>query len=146
MSGIANNNEMSDSNDWEVKELAGLKFKLPEKYSSGMILSGNIIDGVETGNSYESNNGGLIINIYLADENSSKGDTEYNSYMESNSTVEILKISGHEITIAHNATNFQPVSIAFFEVNGDKIVIKWDGANIDKDIKAIIASFYELNK
>ncbi|MCL2115460.1 MAG: hypothetical protein FWH29_04490 [Methanobrevibacter sp.] len=100
---------------------------------------------METGNSYESNNGGLKINIYLSNENSSQRDDEYNSYMESNSTIEILNISGNDITVVYNDTGPQPFSIAFFEVNEDKIVIKWDGTNIDGDIKAIIASFYELN-
>ena len=146
MSGIATNNEISDSNNWEVKELAGVKFKLPEKYSSGLLLSGNVINGVKTGNSYQSNNGGLVIIMYLANENSSERDNEYNSYMDSNSTTEILDISGHEVIIAHNDTNQQPFSISFFEVNGNKIVMKWDGTNIDGDIKAVIASFYELNK
>ena len=137
---------MADSSNWEIKELAGIKFKLPEKYISGILLSGNVIDGVETGHSYESNDGGLFIKVYLSGENSSERDNEYNSYMDSNSAVEVLTISGHEIIVAHNDTNSQPFSIAFFEVNGNEIVIKWDGANIDEYIKAIIASFYELNK
>jgi len=138
------NEEISDSTNWQVKELAGLKFKLPEKYSSGLLLSGNFIDGVETGNSYQSNEGGLVINIYLSSENSTEIDKEYNKYMESNSSTEIFTISGHEVTVAHNDTN--SFSIAFFEVNGNKIVMKWNELNTDGDIKAIIASFYELNK
>lgn len=146
MSGLATNNEMTNSSDWEVKELAGLKFKVPEKYSSGVTLSGNVIDGVKTGNSYQSNNGGLVINIASSGENSTEIDNEYNRYMDSNSSSEILNISGHEVTIAHNDTSSQTISIAFFEVNGAKIAMTWDGTNIDGDIKAIIASFYELNK
>ena len=144
-SGIFNNSEISNSNDWEIKELAGLKFKLPEKYSKGILLSGNIIDSVKTGNSYESNNGGFIINVYLSDENSTERDNEYNSYMGANSTIEILNISGQDIIVVCNDTSPQPFSVAFFEVNGDKVVLKWDGTSVDADIKAVVASFYELN-
>jgi hypothetical protein len=147
MSGLTINNEkISDSSNWQVKELAGIKFKLPEKYSSGILLSGNIIDGVETGNTYQSNEGGLFIRIVLSSENSDEIDKEYGRYMESNSSTETFNISGHEVTVAHNDTNPQPFSIAFFEVNGNKIAMKWDELHIDGDIKAIIASFYELNK
>jgi len=144
-SGIANTSKISNSNDWKTNELAGIKFKLPEKYSGGMFLSGNVVDGVETGNSYESNNGELVIKIYLSGANTTERDKEYNSYMESNSTFEIVTISGQEATIVHNETS-QPYSIAFFEVKGAQIVMKWEGSNIDGDIKAIIASFFELNK
>ena len=141
-----NNEKISDSSNWQVKELTGVKFKLPEKYSSGVLLSGNVIDGVETGHSYQSNEGGLVINIALSGENSTEIDKEYNSYMKSNSSTEIFNISGHDITVVHNESNPQPISIAFFELNGNKIVIKWNDTNINEDIKAIIASFYELNK
>ncbi|MCL2157767.1 MAG: hypothetical protein FWH54_07075 [Methanobrevibacter sp.] len=66
--------------------------------------------------------------------------------MESNSTFEIVTITGHEVTIAHNDTSPEPFLIAFFEVNGAQIIMQANGDSIDKDIKAIIASFYELNK
>jgi len=138
-----NNEKMSDSSNWQVKELAGIKFKLPEKYSNGILLSGNIIDGVETGHSYQSNEGGLVINISLSG-NSSEIDKEYDNYMKSNSSTEIYDISGHEVIVVHNDTNPTPFSIAFFEVNGNKIAIKWNELNINGDIKAIITSFYEL--
>lgn len=65
--------------------------------------------------------------------------------MESNSTTETLNISGHEVTVAHNDTAPQPYSVAFFKVYGKKVLMQWDGNNINGDIKAIIASFYALN-
>lgn len=144
MMGSDNNKtEISDSSNWEVKELAGVEFKVPEKYKSGITMTGSVIDGKETGNFYESN--GLRINVFLKDENSTDWDNELNSYMDSSSTVDLLDISGNEVKVVHNDTNGTTISIAFFEVNGDKIAITWEG-NIDGDIKAIISSFYELNK
>ncbi len=144
LSGPANNNETTiDTNNWNSKELAGIKFKVPEKYSSGISMTGSVIDGKETGNVYESN--GLLINVYLSGENLTDRDNEYDSYMKSNASTEIIKISGNDVTIAHNDTSSQSFSVAFFEVGGNQIVIKWDGNTINNEIKAIIASFYELN-
>ena len=132
---LGSNNEASDSSNWKTKELAGLKFKVPENYENGAIMSGNIIDGVDTGDSYHS--GDLLISI-----NSNNWSKELDNHMNSTtSTILSLNIDGTEIEIFSDNGN----SVAFFEVNGNKIAMSWEGNDITGDIRAIKNSFFQLN-
>jgi hypothetical protein len=134
--GLGNNNQTSDNSNWEVKELSGIKFKVPQKYEQGSTLTRNIIDGVNTGNSYQSED--LLITI-----NSTNWTSELNNYMNSDSaTMTLLEIEGKEI----KAFNLDGKSIAFFELNNNNITVTWSGDNVNGDIKAIIASFFQQNK
>lgn len=133
--GLGSNNEMSDSSNWETKELGGLKFKVPDKYQNGAMMSGNVIDGVATGDVYQSQD--LSISI-----NNTNWTTELDKYMNSTSaTLTVLNINGKEIKSFSADGN----SIAFFEVNGSKVSMSWSGNDVTGDIKAIIASFFQLN-
>lgn len=133
--GLGSNSEASDSSNWEIKELGGIKFKVPEKYQNGNILSGNIIDGVEAGDSYQSED--LMISI-----NETNWTSEQNKFMNSDSnTMTVLDANGTEIKIFSENER----SIAFFEVNTGNITISWSGNDVNGDIKAIIFSFFQEN-
>lgn len=133
---LGSNNEMSDSTNWGTKELGGLKFKVPDKYENGAIMSGNVVDGVATGDVYQSED--LTISL-----NNTNWTNELAKYMDSSSaTMTVLDINGKEIKTFTADGN----SIAFFEINGSKLSISWSGNDVTGDIKAIIASFFQLNK
>jgi len=133
---LSDNNEMSDSSDWITKELSGLKFKVPDKYESGALMSGNIIDGVKAGDTYQSED--LTISI-----NNTDWTNELDKYMESTTaTMILLNIDGRDIKTFSDDGN----SVAFFEINGTKVTMTWSGEDVTGDIKAIIASLFQLNK
>ena len=129
--GIGGNNEPSDSSDWETKELAGVKFKVPPKYDQGVTLTGNIIDGVAGGNSYQS--GDLIITA-----NNNNWTEERNKYMISDSVMIVMQLNGKEVEMFTSNGN----SIAFFEAKNNNITVSWPGDEANGDIKAIILSFF----
>jgi len=134
--GFDNNNEMSDSTGWGTKELSGLKFKVPDKYENGVLMSGNIIDGVEAGNTYQSED--FAINI-----NNTNWTDELDKYMNSTTaTMVLLNINGRDIKTFSDNGN----SVAFFEINETKVAMNWSGNEVTGDIKAVIASFFQLNK
>ena len=133
--GLGTNNEISDSTNWQVKDLAGVKFKVPSKYEQGTTLTGNVIDGVNTGNSYQSED--LIIRV-----NDANWTSELNKHMNAVSPMTLLNIEGKDI----NVFNADGNSIAFFKVNNNTITMSWSGDNISGDVKAIIASFFQENK
>jgi len=129
--GSSDNNEPSDSSSWQTKDLAGVKFKVPPKYEQGATLTGNIIDGVETGNSYQS--GDIIITT-----NDNNWSAERDKHMGSNAIMTVLQLNGKEIEIFSSNGN----SIAFFEAKNNNITMTWSGDNASGDIKAIILSFF----
>lgn len=130
--GIFDNNQTSDSSDWEVKNLAGITFKIPPKYEQGTIQSGNIIDGVNTENSYKSEDLSIAIN-------STNWTSDLNKFMNSDSAImTVLDINGHEIEIF----NDNGTSQAFFKVKNSTVAITWSGDDANGDIKAIINSFF----
>jgi len=134
--GLGSNDKMSDSSAWGTKELGDLKFKVPDKYQNGASMSGNIVDGVKTGDTYQSED--LTIGI-----NNTNWTSELDKYMNSTTaTMEVLDINGKEINTFSNNGN----SVAFFEINGSKVTVTWSGNDVTGDIKAIIASFFKLNK
>lgn len=134
--GLGSNNEMSDSSDWGTKELGDLKFKVPDKYKNGAMMSGNVVDGVEAGDTYQSED--LTISI-----NDNNWTSELDKYMNSTTaTMVVLDINGTEIETFSDNGN----SVAFFEINGSKVAMSWSGNDVTGDIKAIIASFFQLNK
>ena len=129
--GTDNNNEPSDSTDWQTKELAGVEFKVPPKYEQGATMTGNIIDGVDAGNSYQS--GDLLITA-----NNNNWSAERDNYMGSNSVMTVIQLNGNEIEIFTANGN----SIAFFEAKNNNITLTWSGDTATGDIKAIILSFF----
>jgi len=133
--GFIDNSGISDSSDWETKELVGLKFKVPHKYENGSVLSGNTVDSVKTENSYKSED-------FFISVNDKNWTGENDKLMESTTAISLLyEIHNEEIIVfTENET-----SIAFFEVNGNKIYMSWSGEEATPDIKAIVASFFELN-
>lgn len=134
--GLGSNNEMSDSSDWETKELGDLKFKVPDKYENGAMMSGNIIDGVKTGDTYQSED--LTISI-----NNTNWTSELDKHMNSTTaTMVVLDINGTEIEAFSDNGN----SVAFFKINENKVSMSWSGNDVAGDIKAIITSFFQLNK
>ncbi|MEA4956754.1 hypothetical protein SDC9_21421 [bioreactor metagenome] len=130
--GVFNNNETSDSSDWKNKTVVGITFKIPPKYEQGTSQSGNVVDGISTGNSYISND--LIINI-----NNTNWTSDLNKSMDSDSAVmTVLDVNGHEIEIFSN----NGTSKAFFKVRNSTVAITWSGDNVNGDIKALINSFF----
>lgn len=130
--GIFDNNQTSDSSDWEVKNLSGITFKIPPKYEQGTTQSGNIIDGVNTGNSYRSEDLSIIIN-------STNWTNDLNKSMDSDSAVmTVLDINGHEVEIFSD----KETSKAFFKIKNSTITINWSEDNVNGDIKALITSFF----
>ncbi|RBQ23555.1 hypothetical protein ALNOE001_08300 [Candidatus Methanobinarius endosymbioticus] len=132
---LGSNGEPSDSSSWEVRELSGIKFKVPQKHESENMLSGNIIDGVKTGDMYQSED--LTISI-----NDTNWTSELNKFMNTDSnSMTVLDANGTKIkTFSADGT-----SVAFFEINKNKIAVNWSG-DINGDIKAIIFSFFQENK
>ncbi|MBZ9571644.1 hypothetical protein KQY27_08810 [Methanobrevibacter sp. TMH8] len=134
--GFGSNNKMSDSSSWETKQLGDLKFKVPAKYENGSMMSGNIINGIKSGDVYQSQDLSISIN-----------DTNWSSELDklmnaSSADITIITIDGKDIKTFTTDEN----STAFFKVNEDKIAINWSSKDINGDVKAIIASFFELNK
>lgn len=129
--GLGGSNEPSDSSDWQTKELAGVSFKVPPKYEQGATLTGNIVDGVDTGNSYQS--GDLIVTA-----NNNDWSSQLNKNMVSDAVMTVIQLNGKEIQIFTSGEN----SIAFFEAKNNNITVSWSGDKADGDIKAIILSFF----
>jgi len=130
--GFFNNDQTSDSSTWKVKNLADITFKIPPKYEEGITQSENVIDGVNTEESYISGELSIIIN-------STNWTNDLNRFMNSESaTMTVLDVNGHEIEIFSDNETSQ----AFFKVKNSTVTIKWSGDNTDGDIKAIINSFF----
>jgi len=117
-----------------VKEIAGLKFKVPQKYAAGTTMSGNIIDGVDTGHSYQSQD--LIITI-----NDTTNKTE-NLMNSDTAGMTVLTINGTEIQVF----DLDGKSTALFEVQNNNVTMEWSSNDITPEIKAIISSFIQENK
>ena len=133
--GFIDSNEISNSADWQTKNLSGLKFKVPSKYENGAMLTGNIVNGVTTADTYQSQD----LNIIL---NSANWTDEFDKNMNSSTaTTVLLEIDGKEVTIFSENGE----SVAFFQSNDDKILMFWHGDEAKGEIKAIIKSIFDLN-
>lgn len=131
---MTNTSEVN-TDDWTIKELAGIKFKVPQKYAVGTTLSGNIIDGVETGHKYLSKD--LTIRI-----NDTNWTNNKDKFMNADlATQTVSDINGTEI----QTFSLNEKSTAFFELNNTTITIEWQGDEITPEIKAIISSFIQDN-
>ncbi|KZX14039.1 hypothetical protein [Methanobrevibacter curvatus] len=140
------------SGNWEIKEVNGLKFKVPNNLANGSTFGGNIVDGVNTGYSYIIQEPKFIVEVYdfnanQTNENDSSQWQEQLDKLYQNPTanIEVAQIDGNEVQTIENIIGEGNMSYTFFKVQNKEILIKWDKTITLETIKEITKNFYELN-
>ena len=121
---------------------------IPSSYANGTIKKS---PGIETYGTYESDS--IYITVFDNSKQGDKvyqGDIDYFAYgianKDNNPKRENITIANHTILyVTQHSDTRGDYRLAFFEVNGQKVLIEWLGHEITPDIKSIIYSFYELN-
>jgi len=132
----------------EKKIINGLTCMIPSSYSNGTIKKS---PGIETYGTYQSDS--IYITVYDISKQGDKvyqGDIDYFAYgianKDNNPKRENITIANHTILYVTQHSNTRgDYRLAFFEVNGKKVLIEWLGSEITPDIENIIHSFYKLN-
>ncbi len=146
-SGDSSSGNTSQSFSGVKTEINGYSCMIPEEYQNG-----NLTDYPGYG-LYGTDNDTLYITVY---SNDNDGDTMYNgdwAYFaegENNEdegpTTENRTLDGHEIVyVALHSESRGDYRLAFFEVNGKRVMLEWRGSDINPGISNIINSFYALN-
>jgi len=126
----------------------GLTCMIPSSYSNGTIKKS---PGIETYGTYQSDS--IYITVYDISKQGDKvyqGDIDYFAYgianKDNNPKRENITMANHTILyVTQHSDTRGDYRLAFFEVNGQKVLIEWLGTEITPDIKNIIYSFYKLN-
>ena len=122
---------------------------IPHSYANGTIKKSQ---GIETYGTYKSDS--IYITVYDISKQGDKvyqGDIDYFAYgianKDNNPKRENITMADHTILyVTQHSQTRGDYRLAFFEVNGQKVLIEWLGHEITPDIKNIIYSFYMLNK
>ena len=125
-----------------------LKCMIPNSYANGTLKKS---PGIETYGTYESDS--IYITVYDNSEegnNVYQGDIDYFAYgianEDDNPKRENITIANHTILyVTQHSDTRGDYRLAFFEVNGQKVLIEWLGSEVTPDIENIIYSFYKLN-
>ncbi|MCL2156734.1 MAG: hypothetical protein FWH54_01790 [Methanobrevibacter sp.] len=131
----------------EIK-INGFTCMIPSSYTNGTLKKSQ---GIETYGTYESDS--IYITVYDNSPEGDKvyqGDIDYFAYgianKDNNPKKENITIANHTILYVTQHSNTRgDYRLAFFEVNGKKVLIEWLGSEVTPDIKNIIYSFYKLN-
>ncbi|MDR2967933.1 MAG: hypothetical protein LBU74_08310 [Methanobacteriaceae archaeon] len=126
----------------------GLSSMIPSSYANGTLKKS---PGIETYGTYESDS--IYITVYDNSKQGDKvyqGDIDYFAYgianKDNNPKIENITIANHAILyVTQHSDTRGDYRLAFFKVNGQKVLIEWLGNEITPDIKNIIYSFYKLN-
>ncbi|MEA4956816.1 hypothetical protein SDC9_07360 [bioreactor metagenome] len=142
------NNNQSFEISGEKIAINGLTTMITNKYTNGTI---NTSSGIETYGKY--NDGSIYVTVY---DNSAQGEKVYNGDIDyfaygianedNNPQRENITIGNHSILyVTQHSDTRGDYRLAFFEVNGKKVLIEWLGNEITPDIENIIYGFYKLN-
>ena len=126
----------------------GFTCMIPSRYANGTIKKS---PGIETYGTYQSDS--IYITVYDISKQGNKvyqGDIDYFAYgianKDNNPKRENITIANHTILyVTQHSQSRGDYRLAFFEVNGHKVLIEWLGHEITPDIQNIIYSFYKLN-
>jgi len=149
---VNTNNHTSNYESIELKgektTINGLSTMIPDRYANGTIRPS---PGIETYGKYDDD----IIYVTVFDNSPQgnkvyQGDIDYFAYgianKDNNPKRENITIANHTILYVTQHSNTRgDYRLAFFEVNGKKVLIEWLGNEITPDIKNIIYGFYKLN-
>ncbi|MCL2115190.1 MAG: hypothetical protein FWH29_03095 [Methanobrevibacter sp.] len=153
-SGLSSENTLTDNDslaiELEGEEIIinGFTCMIPSSYANGTIKKS---PGIETYGTYESDS--IYITVYDNSPEGDKvyqGDIDYFAYgianKDNNPKRENVTIANHTILyVTQHSDTRGDYRLAFFEVNGKKVLIEWLGHEISPEIKNIIHSFYKLN-
>ena len=151
---INTNNNINNIGDesFELKgektTINGLITMIPSKYSNGTIKASS---GIETYGKYDDDS--IYITVYDDSSQGEKvyqGDIDYFAYgignKDNNPKKENITIANHTILyVTQHSDTRGDYRLAFFEVNGKKVLIEWLGNEVTPDIENIIQGFYKLN-
>lgn len=151
---INTNNNINNISDesFELKgektTINGLITMIPSKYSNGTIKASS---GIETYGKYDDDS--IYITVYDDSSQGEKvyqGDIDYFAYgianNDNNPDRENITIANHTILyVTQHSDTRGDYRLAFFEVNGKKVLIEWLGNEVTPDIENIIQGFYKLN-
>lgn len=153
LSTLSSENNLSDNNSaielkGEKIAINGLNCMIPSSYANGTIKKS---PGIETYGTYESDS--IYITVYDNSNQGAKvyqGDIDYFAYgianNDNNPKRENVTILDHTILyVTQHSDTRGDYRLAFFEVDGKKVLIEWLGNEITPDIETIIYSFYKLN-
>lgn len=126
----------------------GLATMIPDRYANGTIKTSS---GIETYGKYDDDS--IYVTVYDNSDEGNKvyqGDIDYFAYgianKDNNPKRENITIANQTILyVTQHSDTRGDYRLAFFEVNGKKILIEWLGSEITPDIKNIIYGFYKLN-
>jgi hypothetical protein len=145
---LTNDNNPAIELNGEKLVINGLTCMIPSNYSNGTIKKS---PGIETYGTYQSDS--IYITVYDISKQGDEvyqGDIDYFAYgianKDNNPKRENITMANHTILyVTQHSDTRGDYRLAFFEVNGQKVLIEWLGTEITPDIKNIIHSFYKLN-
>lgn len=135
----------ADTSDWVDKDLAELKFKLPQNLGNGEIYEDNDTENGNIEHIYEVADKKFIIQVFKNDEDSSLWDENLASLRKESADTESFTINENHLEIFSNVEGDE-LNYALFNAGDNKVIISYPDDISIPVIKSIAYSFFDLNK